>query len=178
MGKSGLDSVVCSDLLSQDGQRVVAWRVTAMVATRTVSISMTVLNAFSESPEIRARKLPAAPRVKIKTINRPGASQKPEPGAPQVTKVNSSKSCDSLLDRLFQLRRLANISGRGNAATTRQLFHFHFLRSSVKALCVSSDNDRVRSMFQLWVRMNIEESTLRKRDRLMMASVGVRHIYS
>lgn len=61
MGKSGLDSVVCSDLLSQDGQRVVAWRVTAMVATRTVSISMTVLNPFSDNLEMGARKFPAAP---------------------------------------------------------------------------------------------------------------------
>ena len=63
VGKSGLDSVVCSDLLSQDGQRVVAWRVTAMVATRTVSISMTVLNPFSDSLEIGARKFPAAPAL-------------------------------------------------------------------------------------------------------------------
>ena len=61
MGKSGLDGVVCPELLTRiDSERRMCGA-GVVRETRTVSISMTVLKPFSDSLEIGARKFPAAP---------------------------------------------------------------------------------------------------------------------
>lgn len=61
VGKSGLDSVVRSDLLSQTRSARRRRACPRDVATLTVSISMTVLKPFSDNLAIGARKFPAAP---------------------------------------------------------------------------------------------------------------------
>ena len=74
---------------------------------RTVSISSTVLNAFSEIPEIGARKFPAAPAVHIvqPLVNRRCKSR----GRTADNKVDLPELFDSLRDRLLESRRLPHV---------------------------------------------------------------------
>lgn len=57
MGQSCFYGVVCTDL---EERLVLLWKI-SILRVHTVSISITVRKAFSERPEIGAKKLPAAP---------------------------------------------------------------------------------------------------------------------
>ena len=82
-----------------------------------MSISITVLNAFSGSPEIGAREFPA-PLEEVLRLIRGQRTRETRVRRTADDKADSSKRRDSLLDRFFQLRRLADISGRWNTAAT------------------------------------------------------------
>ena len=94
---------------------------------RTVSISTTVLNPFSDSPERGARKLPAAPINQSAQINSRLSRQR-EIGRPGLTandEINPSKLLNGLPRRLLQLIRLSYVRlGRntGVPRSLRQLF--------------------------------------------------------
>jgi len=93
---------------------------------RTVSISMTVLNAFSDSPERGARKLPAAPTGKSRTSERGQIPASPDgaTGRPRLTanhEIDSPKLLNGLPHRLLDLIRLSHVRSGSNASLPRSL---------------------------------------------------------
>ena len=95
----------------------------------TVSISTTVRKAFSERPEIGARKLPAAPIVTKphKSVSGPKDKKKGEAKTHALTaddKVNLAVNFYALLCCCFECVRLANIDGGKNAFPAGRLRKF------------------------------------------------------
>ena len=91
---------------------------------RTVSISMTVLKAFSDSPERGARKLPAAPANKpssqsqIVTLSN---EVQAKVGPTANHKINPSKLLDSYPHRFLEFIRFPHVRPGGDARVPRGL---------------------------------------------------------
>jgi len=93
---------------------------------RTVSISMTVLKAFSDSPERGARKFPAAPTGKSRTSGRGQIPASPDgaTGRPRLTandEIDSTKLLNGLPHRLPDLIRLSHVRPGSHTSLPRSL---------------------------------------------------------